>query len=278
MSNLKTGKMRRNIEKLFDKEVSAGNIDVEYWQKEKFETVTIESHDKLKLVGAYKDFGNDKLAIIVHGLGGKHDLMTEYAKLFQQMSFDILAIDLRSHGKSEGNEMTMGQEESKDVLLWVGKATQLKSNYKIVLFGVSLGATSVSLLAGEDLPSVKAIVEDCGFNNASTETKFVYSKSKLKSKFIYNLFINYLSKTHGIDLKKVDVASKVKNAKIPVLVIHGDKDDFVPTQNGYEIFDALPEDKRDIKIIKGAGHVESIVVDKNGYKNKIKEFLNKYIS
>ena len=99
----KKGKAKRKIENNFAKAAKKGDIDVSFWQNEKFETLEIYSDDNLKLSGVYINNKNTRLAIVVHGYGGCHDLMTEYVKLFQSLGCDILAIDLRAHGKSEGN-------------------------------------------------------------------------------------------------------------------------------------------------------------------------------
>ena len=241
-----------------------------------FEKITIQSNEDLKLYGFYKNNDKDKLALLVHGYGGSHYDTYSYAKIFEERGYDILAVDLRAHGESEGDYLTMGLYEHYDVIKWIEKMLELKRNYKIVLFGVSMGASTVCMTLGENLPNnVICAIEDCGYDNANNEFKHVYSKTKF-IKLFYRIFYNYTLKSRGIDLKKIDAVEKLKKSKLPILFIHGEKDDFVPTAMVYNLYDAVPESRRDIYIAKDATHTKSIDVSEKEYKRRLDRFLTKY--
>ena len=78
------------------------------------------------------------------------------------------------------------------------------------------------------------------------------------------------------DLKDTDVRTSVSQARVPMLFVHGDTDDFVPTRMVYELYDLCPTEK-DLLIVKGAAHAESILIGSEKYKAKLNEFINKYI-
>lgn len=265
------GKMLKKIESLFEIDKEEGIFDRD------FKKVSITSTDNLKLCGFYKDNSCGRVALLVHGYGGNHRHMAKYVKLFEKKGYDILAIDMRSHGESEGRDITMGKKESEDLKLWIEKLLQLKNHYKIVLFGVSLGASSVCLAAGEQLPSnVVLAIEDSGFDNADKELKFMFLQHKIISKLCYNIFYNYTKKSQDLDLKKVDVTSKIKNSRLPILFIHGDSDKIVPTEMVYNLSSQVPDNRKDIYIGKDSGHVGSYKNNAYEYERVVNGFLSKY--
>ena len=271
------GKLKKGIEIKNKLELQAKPEIREYFNSQDFKKLEITSNDDLKLYGFYKDNNQTKLAILVHGYGGSHYDMYSYSKLFETREYDIRAIDLRAHGISEGDMLTMGLYEHFDVIKWINKMLEIKSQYKIVLFGISMGASTVCMSLGELLPNnCICAIEDCGYDNANKEFMHVYSKTKLKSKFIYKIFYNYTKRTKEIDLNSIDVCEKLKKSKLPVLFIHGDKDDFVPTNMVYNLYDSLPPSRRQLYIAKDATHTKSIDVNEKEYKRQVYNFLDKY--
>ncbi len=271
----RNGKFKKGIE-LRSRNALENQPEISEYFSDNFQKLEIESNDGLKLYGYYKDNGKNKLAILVHGYGGDHFDMYSYAKIFEQRDYDIFAPDLRAHGISEGGIISMGLYEHYDLIKWIEKMLSIKNNYKIVLFGVSMGASSVCMTLGEKLSNnVVCAIEDCGYDNANNQLKYIYSKTKL-AKFFYKIFYDYTKKTKGIDLKAVDVPEKLKKAKVPVLFIHGEKDNFVPTEMVYKLYECLPENRRQLYIAKEATHTKSIDVNEKEYKIILNKFLDKY--
>lgn len=271
----RNGKLKRGIELKSKNALDRQQEIKDYFSKD-FEKISIVSNDDLKLFGFYKDNKKDKLVILVHGYGGDHYDMYSYACIFEERGYDILSIDQRAHGESEGDYFSMGLYEHYDLLAWIDKMLSLKNNYKIALFGVSMGASTVCMMVGETLPNnVVCAIEDCGYDNANRQMKYVYSKTRL-AKLFYKIFYNYTKNTKGIDLKSVDMVEKLKKCKIPMLFIHGEEDDFVPTAMVYNLYNCLPDSRRSIYIAKDATHTKSIDVDVKQYTKVISKFLDKY--
>lgn len=270
------GGLLKKISKNYTSHLEKVGANSEFYN-ENFRKIQIVSEEKLKLIGFYKDNNSQKLAILVHGYGGNHLEVSYAAQIFDRKGYDLLAIDMRSHGQSEGENLTMGLNESKDLLLWINKMLEIKGNYKIVLYGLSMGASTVCLTLGEKLPNnVVLAIEDCGYENAEREFSYVYSRRKIHAKWIFKIFTSFTKKTIGFNLKEVDIFRALKNSKVPVMFIHGDSDNFVPTEMVYNLSSQIPENRRKIYIAKDATHAMSYAVDPKKYEKEINYFLNQF--
>lgn len=269
------GKIKRFIEKNYAKHLQSLSIDEKYFE-EGFEKIIIRSEDNLRLMGFYKTCGHNKIALLVHGYGGNHKEMANYAKFFEKRGYDILAFDMRCHGQSEGIDLTMGLKESKDLLLWISKVVEINPQYKIVLFGLSMGASTVCIACGENLPqNVVLAIEDCGYDNANKQFYHVY-KSKIRLKLFYKIFYNFTKKSRGLELSKVDPAIALKNAKVPIMFIHGGNDDFVPTEMIYSLSQHVPEQRKRIYLAENAGHAGAYAENPSRYEREVSQFLSQY--
>ncbi len=266
----RNGKYKKGIEKkIINKAQNLFAQDVE--------RVELTSSDGLKLRGIFKAGGGEKLAILVHGYGGNAYQMEEYAHIFTSRNYDILAIDQRCHGRSEGQDLTMGEKESQDLQQWIFKMLERNPRYKIVLFGISMGATTVCIASGQNLPSnVVLAIEDCGFDNAYKQLAHVYHKSKFSNKTIFWIFYSFTKQAKAFDLKKVDAGQALKNCKIPMLFIHGDKDDFVPTAMLSNLSSQLPETRREVYVAQDSAHVQSYTNNRQKYERLVHDFLSRY--
>ena len=266
--------LKRGIEKRSASKVSA---ECKAYFNE-FEKLDIRSHDNLLLFGFYKSNQSNHLAIVVHGYGGNHLDMFNQCLMFEKRVYDILAIDLRAHGQSEGDMLTMGLYEHQDILRWIDKMLNLNSAFKIVLYGISMGASSVMLTLSENLPAnVICAIEDCGFDNANKEFAYVFAKNQFHIKWIYRVFYSYVKNVKKIDLKKIDCCASLKKCKIPVLFIHGGDDHFVPTEMVYNLFKNINENRAQLFIAKGASHGDAFEANPSVYRYTVYTFLKKYL-
>ncbi len=240
-----------------------------------YKKLEIESWDKLKLYGFYKDNNSDKLAILVHGFGSSHLEMANYIPLFEKHGYDVLAPDNRGHGESQGYSILIGEDEKEDLLLWITKMIELKPNIKIVLYGVSAGGTIVALTVGENYKNVVLAIEDSGFDNADKMLRYLFSKKYMLKPF-YKLLLNYMKKTKLIDLRKIDAIASIKKCKIPMLFIHGEKDSLVPIEMAYNMHSQLPEQRSTLFIVSECEHASGITEKTKIYENEVRKFLSKY--
>lgn len=242
------------------------------------ERVEVTSNDGLKLVGHYFDQGADKTALVVHGITAWHGSMLLIGSMYYDRGYNVLAIDQRAHGESEGEYRTMGYKESDDMIEWMRYLTEDKGQKQIIMHGVSMGAATVMVCSGrDDLPDeVIGIVEDCGFTST-----WEMMKHQLKSGYQVPISFPFLqiAKWYCENLGKFKVDERtpmqmVGNAKVPILFVHGTEDRFVPYYMVDELYNACRQDK-EIYRVKDAVHALSCMKDFDGYSNAVEMFIHK---
>ncbi|WP_294349434.1 alpha/beta hydrolase [uncultured Clostridium sp.] len=239
----------------------------------------IESFDNLKLHGYKINNENSNVWVItVHGYMGSGAKMASYAENFYNIGYNVLVPDLRGHGKSEGDYIGMGWNDRKDILRWIDLILKENNNAKIILHGVSMGGATVMMTSGEKLPeNVKCIIEDCGYSSVVDEFE-----DKLKN--IFNLpktpilqAADLVSRVRaGYWFSDASSVNQLKKAKVPILFIHGDKDDFVPYDMLDKVYNAADVEKEKL-VVEGAEHAKSAYVNPELYWNTISNFINKHL-
>lgn len=217
--------------------------------------------------------------ITVHGYMIQGKDMSNYAKKFYEMGYNVLIPDLRGHGKSEGTYIGMGWHDRGDILGWINYIIEKDSNAKIVLHGVSMGAGTVMMTSGEELPSnVQVIVEDCGYTSAWDQFSYQLDALFGYPKFpILNMASLVTRVRAGYWFGDASAIKQVAKAKVPMLFIHGDKDDFVPYYMLDEVYNAANCEKEKITV-EGAEHAEASIVNPELYWTSIKNFINKHLT
>ena len=240
----------------------------------------ITSSDNLKL-HSYQiknETSSDKWVITVHGYTSEGINMSSYAKKYYDNGYNVLIPDLRAHGLSEGDYIGMGWDDRLDIISWINYILNEEPNAEIILHGVSMGAATVLMTSGEEIPSnVKAIVADCGYTSVWDE--FAYQLDDLFSlpEFpILNVSSIVAKIRSGYFLGEASSIDQVKKSKTPILYIHGDQDDFVPYYMMEELYNATSSEK-EMLTIKGAEHAKASEVDPETYWTSVNNFINKYI-
>jgi len=239
---------------------------------------TMVSHDGLTLYAAAYTQPSSSWIIAVHGYTGNGAELTETAKQFYELGFNVLLPDCRGHGKSEGDYIGMGWHDRMDIINWARQIAQWDPDCRIALYGLSMGASAVMMASGEDLPdNIKCVIEDCGYTSVEDEFSYHLKNSfKIPSFPILNT-VDWICKTHaGFRFKEASALEQIKKCKLPVLFIHGEKDYFVPTEMVYRLYDAA-ECEKELFVVPEAGHGVSGRVSRALYWEKIGAFTEKYI-
>ncbi|MCI7207744.1 MAG: alpha/beta hydrolase [Clostridium sp.] len=255
--------------------------DAQKWLEEKsnYSDKYIESYDKLQLHSYVVSQNSNKWAIVVHGYGGSGKLMSDKSKYFYDMGYNVLIPDLRGHGKSEGDYIGMGWKDRLDIISWINFIIKENPNAEIVLHGTSMGAATVLMTSGENLPSnVKAIVADCAYTSAWDEFSYqLETYLKVPSSYILNVTNMVTKLKAGYSLKEASALESVKKATVPILFIHGDKDKFVPYSMMDKLYDATSSPKEKLTI-DGGEHANSDLVSPFLYWLTVEDFLNQYVT
>ena len=234
------------------------------------------SFDGLKLRAKYYEFDkNAPIEIMLHGYRGssERDLCGGVDRC-QKLNHNVLIVDSRASSFSGGRVISFGINESKDCEKWIDFVLkEINPNAKIILSGVSMGASTVMICASKDLPkNVVGIIADCGYTSASEIIKKVIDDMKLPSKILFP-FAKLSAKIFGkFNLEETSSIDSLKNCKLPVIFFHGDKDDFVPLEMSKRNYEACVSRKK-LVIIEGAGHGLAFPVAQEKYVNEIKEFF-----
>ena len=244
------------------------------------EFVTVRSRDGLILSGRYyhqKD--GAPLAIGFHGY--RSCWLTDFcggADIAFQMGQNVLLIDQRAHGKSQGRSITFGIKERHDLLCWVEYAVdRFGPDTKILLYGVSMGAATVLMASGLELPdNVKGIVADCPYSAPLDVILEVGRQQNYPVKLIRPFVILGAKIYGGFDVRETSGAEAVKSSKVPVMIIHGEDDTFVPPEMSRAIQEANPG-MVERHTFPGAYHALSYMVDTPRYETLVKEFMKKVL-
>ncbi|MCR4789105.1 MAG: alpha/beta hydrolase [Lachnospiraceae bacterium] len=258
------------------------SIDGEKWFMSRDpEDVTITSYDGLTLKGRFLPAkeGSAKTVICVHGYrcySGLYEFGSRLEFLYS-LGLNLLVIDQRSHGRSDGRFIGMSIPETDDVKKWIGWVDEKTGpDSKIILYGISMGAATVLNAAGEAnlSSSVKAVIEDCGFSSAIDEMaeKITAMAHLPKNPFIpMSKVIIKLTGKYDIDSKIP--REQIKNFKGKLLVIHGDADTFVPTYMHNEIYDNATCEKKKL-IVPKAEHIMSYYYATDEYQALVRELAD----
>jgi fermentation-respiration switch protein FrsA (DUF1100 family) len=187
---------------------------------------------------------------------------------------NVLVVDNRASGNSQGHIITFGIKEHKDCLKWIDLVIKEKGeNVKIILSGISMGASTVLMASGYDLPkNVIGVIADCGYTAPSKIIKTVIKKIHLPEWLIYPFIWLGARVFGGFDLNSISPEEMVAKSTLPTIFFHGDKDDFVPLEMSKRNYEACTA-RKNLVIIEGAGHGLAFPVAQEKYVNEIKEFF-----
>lgn len=245
------------------------------------EMVSIVSHDGLKLSGRYYHVKDGApLDICFHGY--RSHAFTDFSggsELSFQMGHNVLLVDQRAHGKSGGRTISFGLQERHDLLSWVNYAVErFGEEVQILLYGVSMGGATVLMASELDLPgNVKGIIADCPFASPIDIILDVGKKTSLPFPgWMIRRFAIWGAKIYGgFDLTETDAVKAVKHTRVPILIIHGEDDRYVPCEMS-DIVSANPELVQR-HTFPGAAHGISYLVDTPRYHAIVKEFVQKVL-
>jgi len=240
------------------------------------EYVTITSHDGLTLSGRYYHV-KDGAPLDIGFHGYRSSAMVDFSggsALCFELGHNVLLVDQRAHGKSQGRTICFGLKERYDLLCWVEYAIQrFGKDVSILLQGVSMGGATVLMASNMDLPeNVKGIIADCPYANAMDIILHVGKEMPIPSWLMKPFVILGAKIFGGFDVTETDAIEAVKQTQIPILIIHGDGDTFVPCSMSAKVKDANPQ-MVSYHTISGAEHGISYLVDTPKYHALVKDFL-----
>ena len=276
---------KKNIKGYFENNISFQKSKDEYEklveeiEAHPFEDVYIKSHDGLMLHAKYYHIEDGApLEILIHGYKGKatRDMCGAF-KIACELSHNTLLIDQRGCGSSQGNTVTFGILEREDMLAWVKYACARFGDIPIFLWGISMGGAVALMTSDMNLPkNVMGVIADCPYTSPEDIVKKVFKDRGIPSKAFPAVTLG--ARLYGkFDLASQSALKSVLNSKVPILIIHGEKDHFVPPEMSQRIYDSAACRKQ-LHIFEGADHCASYMSNPEKYKEIVSKFTDDCIN
>ena len=253
---------------------------VRWLQEREPEEVEITSYDGLKLRALYLPAENARCTVILmHGYRSERlwDFAGAY-ELLHTRGCNLLVPWQRAHGRSEGRFICMGKKEKRDCADWARYVeARLGGDMPIVLEGMSMGAATVMMTAGEKLPeSVCGIVADCGYSSVWDEMAHVMRRRMhLPVQPLLGSVELLCRILLGFDFRSGTTDEILRHSTLPLLLIHGERDKFVPAYFSERNFAAAAAEDKTFILVPGAGHGGSYLIDPERCKNAILAFYDR---
>ena len=275
----KKGRMKKDddlppgsVYEQFKEQIYAWRKDLKNYNHEE---IKIKSFDGLTLCGRYYEFCKGApIEIMFHGYRGyaERDLSGGINRCIQ-IKKNVLIVDHRAHGDSDGRVITFGIKERYDVKSWADYAyNRFGKDIKLYITGISMGASSVLMASSLVLPeTVVGVIADCGFTSGKDIIKSVIKSMGLPPSICYP-FVKLGGLIYGrFNIDQTTCLKEIAKTKIPVMLVHGDKDELVPCKMSVQNQKACKSHCK-LEIIEGAGHGTALLVNPDKYKKALKEF------
>ncbi|MBR1742985.1 MAG: alpha/beta hydrolase [Lachnospiraceae bacterium] len=262
----------------YEKEYEEGKA---WCRNRKMQDCYLKSVDGLLLHGYYLPAREPRRFLLLsHGYKGTGFGDFAYtAKFLHENGCNLLFIDQRSCGLSEGEYITFGALEKYDIKAWADYiAKRNPKGLPIYLYGESMGAAAVLMSLEYSLPAeVRGAIADCGFSSMKAQLRNMAADWFHLHWIELLLFrVDVFCRMFGkFRMKDADTTEALKKNKRPVLFFHGEKDSFVNPKNS-EYNYAICQAPKELIIVPEARHLCSPYVAKDLYREKLLEFFRKY--
>ena len=240
--------------------------------------VEVKANDNITLRGTeyLNQEETNKWAIILHGYRSNPSSVLTIGEHFSEKGYNVLIPSMRACADSEGEYVGMGWLDKEDLKCWINLIMEENKNAEIILHGSSMGAATVLMASGDELPAnVKNIIADSGYTSVwdifASEAKARFNLPEFP---VLNMFQIVANRKAKYDIKEASSLEQVKKSKTPILFIHGDKDDFVPEYMCEKLYDAT-NCKKEKLIIHGAGHTDGKYREPEKYYNTIFDWISR---
>jgi len=241
-----------------------------------YERISVRSHDGLTLVGKYYA-GNPGAPLIIffHGYRstGERDASGGF-QLCREKGWNLLVVDQRAHGESGGRTITFGIRERYDCKTWAEYAARrFGPETPIFIWGISMGASTVLMASNLELPaSVRGIVADCGFDTPAGIMKSTLRRWRWPQFPMYQFAALGARLFGGFRLNETSALECVKNAHLPILLVHGEADGIVPCEMSRALRSACAAPVT-LLTVPEASHGISWYVDLPAYQGALIRFM-----
>lgn len=274
----KPGKWARQMSMPEDEEYVRLYDQAMRWREEYLDNkrdVSIEN-DGLKLYGEYFDFGHDRAVIIIPGRMEACHYSCHYAEPYRVAGWNVLTIDGRAHGLSEGRTNSLGYKEYKDVLAWAKMLHEKEHNRIVVLHGICIGSSTALFAATDDsCPDYVAGIAADGmyqrfrdtFQNHLIQDHRPQFPCLSETMLLIRLF-SHADVVHDGPIYRIGRMRK------PILFLHSKEDVFSLPDKAEELYNKCPSKKKQILWFDHGGHSRLRIADQDAYDNAVISYFS----
>ena len=269
-------KWGRQVSIITDRTLRMDGIGME-WQREhdEYKKDVHIVRDGINLYGEYYDMGYDRAVIVLSGRTESLRYAYYFAKPYSDSGFNVLAVDSRCHGHSDGRYITVGFEESKDALAW-SKLLSDEYGVKTILYhGICIGAASGMLaITAHDCPKeVKGLVAEGMFPRFRESMRNNLIERKRLMFPVLQLVMLHFRLHTGHSMRK-GPANYITEMNKPILMLHSKKDKYSTYDNAVKMFESCPSKHKTLVSYEEGDHSMLRITDTEKYDSAITEFIN----
>ena len=231
-------------------------------------------NEGLNLYGEYYDFGKDRTVMILSGRTESLRYGYFFAIPYAKRDCNILVVDPRAHGKSDGEFNTVGFEESKDIRAWVNFLQNEYGAKSVIFHGICIGAAGgMYVLTSENCPRcIDAIVTEGMFPNFGESVKNHLIERKKPVFIFFDLVDKWMIHYTGHSMKRgpIDVIDKLEK---PLLMLHSKEDRYSTPEYAQKLFDLAGSKHKKLVWFEHGGHSMLHITDTERYDSSIGAFL-----
>lgn len=256
-------------------------------EERSWEPVRVNGQDGTILRGTYIENrrNSHQTVILLHGLYQNRSMCMPYMEMYRRLGYNILLVDLRGHGESEGAHTQWGLQEVDDLEMWLQWLHNRDEQMQIGLHGISLGAAMSLLFAGSEYGNqLSFVVADSSYGNivdlgreklwqASGDKRMILGYDVLDPFFQAAMFYH----THKT-LSSIEPAQAVKRIKVPVLFLHGSDDALVPVKTVKSLYDNCQSPDKELYIFPDSPHAVGLETNRDEYIRVVTKFLTNKVN
>lgn len=251
------------------------HYDISWYDTIKKQDYTVKSYDGyvLHVQKLFNSQPSDRYILISHGYTDNHIGSLKYSRMYLDLGFNVILYDLRGHGENEPTFCTYSIRERRDLEALIRDSRARYPEAKVFgIHGESLGsATSIAVL--EYKPPIDFVVADCGFSEITTVMQGGLRGMHLPAWLVH--WASVCAKVRfGYYYHQMRPIDSLGDNRIPILFIHGDKDDFIIPAHSQNMQKAT-KGYSELHLIPGATHAASILTAPEDYKRYVQAFLQK---
>lgn len=250
----------------------------DHWEKISY---TIETRNGYELKAYYlpiekhNNLDVNRFVIIAHGYTYTHHGGIKYASIMKELGYNVILYDERFHGESGGNNCSLGYYESQDLEdVITDTFVRFGSSLYLGTYGESMGGATVIMEQAND-PRLKFVIADSSFSDLTDLVAYLIKRRVHLPKWpilgIANMFFKLATKKYFKDISPIDA---IKKATVPVLLLHGSSDEFIPPIHSQKLYEACSSSKQLYISTNPAKHVESFMMNREEYKAIVTQFIN----